>query len=59
MGGLLLVALAHTLLLVNFGDLFENLRRLVRTVFQVLVELEGLQETRNCKKEVTTQPASR
>ena len=51
MGELLLVALTHMLLLVNFGDLFENLRRLVRDVFQVLVELEGLQETGHCKKE--------
>ena len=50
MGGLLLVALTHTLLLANFGGLFENLRRLVRAVFPVLVELEGLQETPNCEK---------
>jgi hypothetical protein len=36
---------------VNVGSFFENLRRLVRTVFQVSVELKGLQETRNGKEE--------
>ena len=50
MGGLLLVTLTHTLLLANFGALFENLRRLVRAVFPVLVELEDLRETPNCEK---------
>ena len=43
-------ALTHTLLLANFGALFKNLRRLVRTVLPVLVELEGLQETPNREK---------